>query len=221
MKFFEFRSLNDDGFLLRKYTLSSAQKAFRTKIENEKTAGGSWASCYYEFEFCSFVGFFSYTFERKLSDFYSAFDAIKRWLLTIFVFLFHWNYFLFSKSHHFFYYFIRHLFIFTAGKCSLCQTLACTDRKSHKEKHLLLWDNKLQKKDRDAFPTFCFSNQQTFENVKRASSVYLYWWQRFPTKLRDAFPLLCSRKILPNGQKKLKFLQIFRQKFPQIVIVDT
>ena len=145
---------------------------------------------------------------------------MKKWLLTSFVFFCFIEIVFFAKSHHFLYFFIRHQFLFSARKCSLCQTLACADRRSHKQKRLLLWDIKLLKKDRNACLRFCFSNPQFFGNVKRTSLVYLCCWQRFPTNLRDASPLLCSTKFLLNGQKKMEYLQAFRKKFPQIVIVE-
>ena len=119
----------------------------------------------------------------------------KLWFFSV-----HWNYFVFSKSHHFLYFFIREHF--SARKCSLCQTMACTDRKSHKQRLLLLWDNKLLKKERDACRKFCFSNSQNFGKVKRASSVNLCYWQRFPANLRDASPLFCSTKVLPQWPKE-------------------
>ena len=58
---------------------------------------------------------------------------------------------------------------FSARKCTLCQTMACTDKKSHNQKILLLSDNKFLKKERDACLRFCFSNPQSFGNVKMAS----------------------------------------------------
>ena len=97
-----------------------------------------------------------------------------------------------SKSHHFFYFFIREHF--SARKCSLCQTLACTDRRSHKQKLLLLWDTKLLKEDRDACSRFCFSNPHTFRNVEKASSVH------FCLSL-----VLFNTNVLLIGQKKGKF----------------
>ena len=131
------------------------------------------------------------------------------WLLKNLVFFGALKLLFFSKPHHFFYFFIREHF--SARKCSLCQTMACTDRNSHKQRLLLLWDNKLLKKERDACRRFCFSNSQNFGNVKRASSVNLCCWQRFPTNHRDVSPLFCSTKVLLNDQKKMEILQNFRQ----------
>ena len=174
-------------------------------------------SCYYEFELC-FLWDFSLTPLKKIGDFLSAFHAMKRWLLTNFL-LFLWNCSFFSKSHRFFYFFIREHF--SARKCSLCQTMACTDKKSHKQKLLLPSDDKFVKKERDSCLSFCFSNPQIFGNNKRASSVYFYWWQNF--RQLSAMPLPCfvQQSFCWMTKRNWKFLQNFRQKFSQIVLVDT
>ena len=143
------------------------------------------------------------------------------WLLTNFVFFGSLKLFFFSKSHHFLYFFIRHLFHYSAHKCSLCQTMACTDRKSHKEKHLLLWDNKLQKNDRDAFPTFCFSNQQTFGNVKKGLlSISLLLTKASDESSRCLSPALFN-KTFAQCLKETETFAKFQTKVPQVVIVDT
>ena len=112
-----------------------------------------------------------------------------------------------SKSHHFFYFFLREHF--SARRCSLCQTLACTDRRSHKQKLLLLWENKLLKKDRDACSRFCFSNPHTFRKVEKASSVHFCWWQKFPSALRDGSPLFCSTETFCSlAKRNWKFCKI-------------
>ena len=166
-------------------------------MENEKwlAAAGCAVTMSFSFVFC---GNFLLRLWKKIRRFLVGVSCNKKVTLDkLCFFLFHWNYSFFSKSHRFFYFFISEHF--SARKCTLCQTMACTDRMSHKQKLLLLSDKKLLKKERDAWLMFCFLNPQTFGNVKRASSVYLYWWQRFPTTLRDASPLLCSTKFLLNG----------------------
>ena len=122
-----------------------------------------------------------------------------------------------SKSRHFFHFFIREHF--SARKCSLCQTLACTNRRSHKQKHLLLWDNKLLKKDRDACSRFWFSNPYTFRNVEKSSSVHFCWWQNFPSTLRDASPLFCSKQVFCSlAKRNWKFCKISDNSFLKLFL---
>ena len=188
------------------------------KLKNKPAAARSSVTMSLSFVLC---GIFLLLLWKKFRRFLVGVSCNEKVALDkLCFFLFPWNGF-FSKSHHFWYFFIRHHFNLSARKCSLCQTLACTDRRSHKQRLLLPWDNRLLKKERDACRRFCFSNPRIFGNVKRASSVNLCWWQRFPTTPGDASHLLCSTKFLLNGEKKLKILQNFRQQFPQIVLVDT
>ena len=83
---------------------------------------------------------------------------------------------------------------FNARKCSLCQTLACTDRRSHKQKLLLLWGKKPLKNDLDACIKHIFFIPETFENIEKASPVYLCRWQKFSTSRRDTSPSLVHPK---------------------------
>ena len=136
----------------------------------------------------------------------------KLWFFSV-----HWNYFVFSKSHHFLYFFIREHF--SARKCSLCQTMACTDRKSHKQRLLLLWDNKLQKKDRDAFPTFCFSNQQTFGNVKKGLlSKSLLLTKVSNESSRCLSPVLFNESFASMTKRKWKFCKISDRSFLKLFL---
>ena len=54
---------------------------------------------YYEFEFCSFWVFSPTPLKKKLGVFYSAFHAIKKWLLTNFVFFCFLEIVLFFRNH--------------------------------------------------------------------------------------------------------------------------
>ena len=159
--FFDLKSLNVDVSLLRKHTFIFL-KGLANKIGKWKISWRQLGVLLLWVLVLFFVGFFSYAFEKKLSDFQSAFHAKKRWLLTNFVFLTDWIYSFFSEFEvtPFLLLFIRHQFIFSARKCSLFQRLACTDRRSHKQKRSFLWDSKLLNKDRDACLSFCFSNPQ-------------------------------------------------------------
>ena len=177
--------------------------------------------CYYEFEFCFSVRFFSYPFEKKLGNLNRRFKQKNVTLDKLCFFLVHWNYSFFSKSQHFLYFFIRHLFHFSAHKCSLCQTMACTDRKSHKQKLVLLWGNKLLKKDRDAFLTFCFSNPQAFGNVKRASSVYFAGDKCF--RQISAMPLPCfvQQNFCSMAKRNWEFSKISDEGFLKLLLWKT
>ena len=119
--------------------------------------------------------------------------SCKQWLLTCFVF------FSISKSHEFLYILSRKRF--NARKCRLCQTLACTGKRSHRQKLLLLWDNKLLKNDRDACIRHKFSKQETFGIIKRTSSVHLCWWEWFLTSLHDSSTHFSSPQSLSWTKK--------------------
>ena len=160
-----------------------------TEIEGEKGAGGGWVSCKLILCIVSlWVVFFRLLSEKILMRFLFGVSC-QQWLLTRFA-LCSILFSSFSKSHQFFYFFAR--ISFNARKCCLCQTLACKDRRSHRQKLLLVWDNKLLQNDRYACIKHNFSKPETFGNIKRTSSVCLCWLQRFLTSLRDISPFFCS-----------------------------
>ena len=142
--------------------------------------------------------------------------SCKQWLLTCFVF------FSISKSHEFLYILSRKRF--NARKCRLCQTLVCTERRSQKQKLLLLWDNKLPRNDRDACIRHKISKPETSRNNRRTSSVYLCWWQWFLTSLHDTSLHFCSpqsfsRKKLPGHVECCfdQFAEIILRQNPNIL----
>ena len=136
-----------------------------------KEAGGScsWVTCYNNFEFCCFLGcFFFSCYLKKYGRWFlvSAFHA-KRWLLTSFLF-FDFLIFMFKVTPMLLHFFTPQRF--NARKCSLCQTLACTDRRSHKQKLLLLWGKKLLKKDLGACIKHIFFHSRNFRKHRKGLS---------------------------------------------------
>ena len=81
-----------------------------------------------------------------------------------------------------------------ARKCSICQSLACAERKSHKQKLLLLWDNKILKKYLDACirnnfwnikitALYIFVDDKSFRHLSVRPLTFLFYPKVFPQKI--------------------------------------
>ena len=66
---------------------------------------------------------------------------------------------------------------------------------------------------------FCFSKPQSSGNVKRAPSVYLCWWQRFPSTPRDASHLFCSTQVFCSlARRNWKLCKISDNSFLKLFL---
>ena len=124
--------------------------------------------------------------------------------------------FFFPKPHHFFYFFIREHF--SARKCSLCKTMACTDRKSHKQWLLLLWDNRLLKKERDACRRFCFLNPQNSETSKGPPQYIFAVDKGFPRIFAMPLPCFVQQNFCSLVKRNWNFCKISDKTFLKLLL---
>ena len=107
---------------------------------------------------------------------------------------------------------------FCTRKCSLCQTMACTDRKSHKQRLLILWDNKLLKKERVACRRFCFSNPQSSETSKGPLQYIFAVDKGFRRIFMMPLPCFVQQKFCPMAKRNWNFCKFSDKSFLKLLL---
>ena len=183
------------------------------KSKMEKKAACSWLSRYHEFEFC-FCGVFLLPLWGETRWFLVSVSCNK--MVTLDSFFRFIEITLFFGITPFLLLFLCEQFC--TRKCSLCQTLACTDRRSHKQKRLLLSDNKLLMKERDTCLRLCFSNPQFSETSKGPPQHIFAEDKGFRQNFAMTSPCFLQQKFCSMTKRIWNFCKVSVKSFLKLLL---